>query len=100
MGKNQPLLFKAEGITKRFGGIQALKGVSLEIHRGERVALMGENGAGKSTLMKIISGVYSPDDGLMELDGAAYSPKNPLDAMNSGVSTVFQEPAVSSIFQY
>ncbi len=56
-------------IEKRFPGVHALKDVSLEIRRHEVVGLIGENGAGKSTLMKILSGVYQPDSGAIELAG-------------------------------
>ena len=57
------------GINKTFPGVKALQSVEIEVFPGECVALMGENGAGKSTLMKILSGVYSPDDGSIEIAG-------------------------------
>jgi ABC-type sugar transport system ATPase subunit len=68
--------------------------VDLTVHRGERVAVMGENGAGKSTLMKIFSGVYPSDGGAVELDGQAFTPGDPAAALRSGISTVYQDPAV------
>jgi ribose transport system ATP-binding protein len=79
------------GISKRFGATHALRGVSLEVRSGEVLALIGENGAGKSTLMKVLSGVYSCDDGGMEFDGRAYAPQNPQDARQAGVAIVYQE---------
>ena len=62
-------LLSLRGIGKRFPGVVALDNVSLEIGAGEVVALCGENGAGKSTLMKIVGGVYQPDDGEIVVDG-------------------------------
>ncbi|HET6567302.1 MAG TPA: ATP-binding cassette domain-containing protein, partial [Rhodothermales bacterium] len=58
-----PLLLSMEGIEKGFPGVQALKGVRLDLHEGEVLAVVGENGAGKSTLIKILSGVHQPDAG-------------------------------------
>jgi len=79
------------GISKRFGEVVALKDMQLEVRAGRVHALLGENGAGKSTLMKILAGVHAPSSGHMLLDGAPYTPKNPRDALASGVSIVFQE---------
>ena len=79
------------GIRKSFGPTAALSGVEFSVAPGEVHALVGENGAGKSTLMQILSGALQPDAGNMELDGAAYSPRDPLDARARGVSIVYQE---------
>ncbi len=79
------------GIQKRYGVLAALSGVDLEIARGEVHALVGENGAGKSTLMKVLSGAERADAGTMELAGAPYAPRRPLDALRSGVAMVYQE---------
>jgi ribose transport system ATP-binding protein len=79
------------GVRKRYGAIEALRGVDLEVRRGEVHALVGENGAGKSTLMKVLSGAVTPDDGSMELDGETYAPRTPIDARNRGVAMIYQE---------
>jgi len=84
-------LLRMDGIAKRFGATQALRGVSLELRPGEVLALIGENGAGKSTLMKILSGAVSPDSGTMELAGAAYNPRGPQAARAAGVAMIYQE---------
>ncbi|PYQ08671.1 MAG: sugar ABC transporter, partial [Acidobacteria bacterium] len=68
------------GIRKAFGATVALDGVDLEVAPGEVCALVGQNGAGKSTLMGILAGALPPDAGEMELDGAAYRPRSPLEA--------------------
>ena len=79
------------GVSKSFGGTQALRGVSLDIALGEVHALIGENGAGKSTLMKILSGAYQPDEGALVLNGEEYAPRNPLHARRAGVEMIYQE---------
>ncbi len=79
------------GICKRFPGVVALDGVSLEIGTGEVLALVGENGAGKSTLMKILGGVYQPDDGEIRVDGQPVSIHNVTDAMKLGIAFIHQE---------
>lgn len=79
------------GIGKSFPGVRALNNVSFDVYEGEVHALMGENGAGKSTLMKIIAGLYSCDEGTMELDGQKVEFSNALDAIQSGISMVHQE---------
>ena len=87
---NQPLL-QMDGIRKSFGATRALKGVSLEVHAGAVLALIGENGAGKSTLMKTLSGAHSPDAGTMYLDGQPYAPSGPHAARLAGVAMIYQE---------
>lgn len=79
------------GVRKAFGATQALDGVSFEVGAGEVHALIGENGAGKSTLMKILSGVFPPDEGSIELDGRAFVPENPLHARRGGIAMIYQE---------
>ncbi|MFO0680421.1 MAG: sugar ABC transporter ATP-binding protein [Sandaracinus sp.] len=88
---NDGAILRMTGIHKRYGALVALSGVELEVARGEVHALVGENGAGKSTLMKVLSGAERPDAGTMELAGAPYAPRGPLDARRSGVAMVYQE---------
>lgn len=85
------IVLAAEGITKSFPGVRALGGVSIRVRRGRLLALLGENGAGKSTLMNILSGVFSPDEGTLRLDGQTVSFPNPSAAQAAGIGIVFQE---------
>jgi ABC-type sugar transport system ATPase subunit len=87
-------MIRLEQITKRFGGVTALRDVSFSIAKGEIHALVGENGAGKSTLMKILAGIYSPDSGQVYLRGQPVSLGSPLQAREAGVSIVSQELAL------
>ena len=84
-------ILECSGISKAFGGTQALKDVQLRVRPGEVHALLGENGAGKSTLMKIVIGLYRQDSGTMVFDGKPYQAKGPVDAINSGISMIHQE---------
>jgi D-xylose transport system ATP-binding protein len=88
-------LLALSGVTKRFGAVQALAGVDLEIHAGEVVALVGDNGAGKSTLVKILSGIYSPDQGRFSADGVPVTIRRPDDALQLGIATVYQDLALA-----
>ena len=69
-------ILQVENIKKSFGGVRALKGVSLNIKKGEIHSLAGENGCGKSTLIKVISGFYEPDEGVVRIDGQEYDKIN------------------------
>lgn len=95
---HNPLL-SLRGITKRFPGVTALSGVDFSVRSGEVHALLGENGAGKSTLIKVLTGVYAPDEGAMTLAGRGIAPGSPKEAERAGISTVYQEvnliPALS-----
>ena len=84
-------LLRVTGIKKSFAGVQALKGVSLSIAPGEIQCLAGENGCGKSTLIKIISGVYAPDEGKIEFGGHAHSKITPIDAIRNGIQVIYQD---------
>jgi ribose transport system ATP-binding protein len=78
-------------MTKSFGGVRALRGVSLEVRPGEVHALLGENGAGKSTLIKILSGVHSFDSGAIEINGAAVAFNSPAESREAGIAVVYQD---------
>jgi rhamnose transport system ATP-binding protein len=84
-------LLRLTDVRKAFGGVRALAGVNLELHRGSVTALIGENGAGKSTLVKILSGVHPPDSGAIELDGASTRIDTPVAARDLGIGVVHQE---------
>ena len=88
-GQNTPVL-RAENVSKSFGNVQALKNVSLEIHPGEVLGLLGDNGAGKSTLIKIISGNYHADDGSIYLEGKQVRFDSPAESRKAGIETVYQ----------
>jgi D-xylose transport system ATP-binding protein len=82
------------GVNKRFGAVQALTDVHLDVAAGEVVALVGDNGAGKSTLVKIIAGVYQPDGGEIHFGDRAVSVGGPSEAQALGIATVFQDLAL------
>ena len=84
-------MLEVKNIAKHFGGVRALKGVSITFNDGEIHGVVGENGAGKSTLMKIISGVYPPDGGSILLDGQTVHFPTPIDSYNAGIRIVYQE---------
>lgn len=93
---NQPLepgteFLRLEGITKTFGGVKALRGVSLTIRAGEIYHLLGENGSGKSTLIKIISGAQPPDAGTIYVRGQPYTRLGALQSLEVGIETVYQD---------
>ncbi|AXA44088.1 sugar ABC transporter ATP-binding protein (plasmid) [Rhizobium leguminosarum] len=85
------VVLSAKGVVKRFGGVQALRGVDFELQVGEIHALLGENGAGKSTLMNLLSGVNTPDEGEIFIDGKPVRFHSPRDAQAAGIATIFQE---------
>jgi ABC-type sugar transport system ATPase subunit len=88
-------LLQARSISKRFGALQALADVDVDINAAEVLAILGDNGAGKSTFIKILSGAYEPSAGTLLLDGAPVSFASPQDAADVGIATIFQELALS-----
>jgi simple sugar transport system ATP-binding protein len=83
------------GIRKSFGQVEALRGVDLEVARGQVHAVMGDNGAGKSTLLKVAAGVVRPDGGEVLMAGASVRFDTPLDARRAGIETVYQDLALA-----
>ncbi len=92
---NNPILTMT-AVGKRFPGVVALRGVSLEVARGEGHVLLGENGAGKSTLINLLAGVYPADEGEIVFDGRPYRPRTPTDAYRAGIRVVHQELSMLS----
>ena len=90
MEQQAPIL-EAREVTKRFPGVLALDRVSFQLKPGEVHALVGENGAGKSTLIKVLTGVYQPDEGQVLFDGEEVSFASPRDSQAAGISTIYQE---------
>ena len=90
MEKNDVVL-SMRGIYKEFPGVKALQNVDFTLREAEIHALMGENGAGKSTLVKVLTGVYEKDKGIIEVDGKESEIRSPQDAQDSGISTVYKE---------
>src|SRR3954454_20815876 len=84
-------LLKVRGLTKSFAGVQALKGVDLEILPGEVHCVLGQNGAGKSTLIKTLSGVHQPDEGEFIWQGEPITISDPVAALGLGIATMYQE---------
>lgn len=88
---NDSCVLRMKNITKEFPGMKALDKVCFDLIDGEVHALVGENGAGKSTLMKILSGVYQPTSGEIEIRGNKYSGLTPKESFNLGISIIYQE---------
>lgn len=85
-------------IDKQFGGVYALRDVSLQLKKGTVLALLGENGAGKSTLMKVLTGMITKDGGTVKMNGKEINPKNYAEAQNMGIALVPQELALVDYF--
>jgi ABC-type sugar transport system ATPase subunit len=88
-------ILHADGVYKRYGGVQALRGAALTVYPGEVHALVGENGSGKSTMLKILSGQVDADEGSIALAGRPMRVRNPADALRQGIATVTQETTLA-----
>ena len=92
---NSKSMIRCEKLNKWYGGVHALKDVSVDIKKGESVGLVGDNGAGKSTFIKILSGVHKQDKGEVYFDGRLADIKNAKDSMKLGIETIFQDSALA-----
>ena len=90
-----PPILRINEVSKSYGGLQALHGVTLDAYAGEVIGLVGDNGAGKSTLMRIIAGAQPPTSGEIELDGEPREFADPIDAVAAGITTVYQDLALA-----
>jgi len=88
-------MLEVRGLTKRFGGLTAVDRMDLQVYPGEVVGLLGDNGAGKSTLIKMISGVYHPDEGQILFQGKEVRLASPADALQLGIETLYQDLALA-----
>lgn len=91
MAAGNEIVLQMNNITKIFPGVKALDDVSIDLHKGEVLGILGENGAGKSTLIKILAGNYIKDSGEIYIDGKLYEIKGPAEAMSSGIRVIYQE---------
>src|SRR3569623_174129 len=93
MQTEAPLLRVCE-VSKSFGAVAAVQGVSFDLYGGEAHALVGENGAGKSTIVKMLAGVHRPDTGTLKVNGADVEFAGPADAKAAGIAVIYQEPTL------
>ncbi len=96
--KEKRIAVRMNNISKSFGSINANKGVNLEIYRNEILALLGENGSGKTTLMNMLSGIYFPDSGEIEVDGKPVTISSPKDAFDYGIGMIHQHFKLVNVF--
>jgi energy-coupling factor transporter ATP-binding protein EcfA2 len=90
MSTGSDILLSVRGISKRYGGVQAVKGLSFQLRRGEILGLLGPNGAGKTTAFNMIAGFVGVDEGEIELDGRRISGRKPWDVCAAGLARTFQ----------
>jgi len=90
LAETTPFAIRMEGITKRFPGVVANREIDFAVRKGEIHALLGENGAGKTTLMKVLAGLYQPDEGRIWIDGRAVAVRSPRDAIDLGIGMIHQ----------
>ena len=83
-------MLSVQNVTKRFGGLTAVQGVSLEVNKGEIVGLIGPNGAGKSTFFNILTGIYKPNEGAILFEGTPIHTQKPFRIAKQGISRTFQ----------
>jgi simple sugar transport system ATP-binding protein len=88
-------MLEVRGLTKRFGGLTAVDRMDMQVFPGEVVGLLGDNGAGKSTLIKMVSGVYHPDEGQILFQGREVRMASPADALDLGIETLYQDLALA-----
>lgn len=88
-------MLEVRGLTKRFGGLTAVDRMDMQVFPGEVVGLLGDNGAGKSTLIKMVSGVYHPDEGQVLFQGREVKMASPADALDLGIETLYQDLALA-----
>ena len=96
-GNSEQPLIETKNLVKKFGTFTALNGVSLKVFPGEVHALLGDNGAGKSTLIKLLSGVFSPTDGEIIVEGQPVKFASPRNASDAGIGTVYQDLALNPL---
>src|ERR1043165_7952164 len=94
MDADQAPRLAVRAVSKSFGAVAAVRGVSLALHAGEVHALVGENGAGKSTIVKMLAGVHRPDTGTLRARGADVEFAGPADAKAAGIAVIYQEPTL------
>src|SRR5438128_3845373 len=87
-------LLEADHISKYYGNVVALNGISMHVNAGEVTCILGDNGAGKSSFIKILSGVHRPDEGRVLVDGDSVEFASPRDARARGIATVYQDLAM------
>lgn len=92
--RNATPLVEVRDITKSYGNVRALRGVSMAVHAGEVHCLLGDNGAGKSTLIKVLSGAHRPDTGELFIEGKPVRFSSPRDALDAGIATAYQDLAM------